>query len=263
MTVDARTVRLQKVLARAGVASRRECERLIELGHVRIDGEVVRGQGVRVDPAKCRIECDGTLIRPQKKVYYLLNKPRGVVCSNSDEFGRTGAIELLPDRQSRSRRLNTVGRLDKDSEGLIIITNDGKLTDLLTHPRYHVRKTYHVRVSGRVTPEELKKLRRGTRIAEGEVKPSRIRIHHVGSGNTMLEVELADGRNRAIRRMLAAVGHPVRRLKRVAIGPISDNSLKSGKSRKLTREEVSALFRDGWHVQAKLGRGRSRPTEDR
>ncbi len=260
MTVDTTTVRLQKILARAGVASRRECERLIELGHVRIDGEVVREQGLKVDPAKSRIECDGTLIRPQKKVYYLLNKPRGVVCSNSDEFGRTGAIELLPDD---SRRLNTVGRLDKDSEGLIIITNDGKLTDLLTHPRYHVRKTYHVRVSGRVTPEELKNLREGTRIAEGEVKPSRIRIHHLGSGNTTLEVELADGRNRAIRRMLAAAGHPVRRLKRVAIGPISDNSVKSGQSRKLTREEVSALFRDGWHVQAKLGRGRSRPTEDR
>jgi 23S rRNA pseudouridine2605 synthase len=233
--------RLHKVLAHAGVASRRECERLIEQGRVRVDGQVVRELGLLVDPVRSKIDCDGAAIRPEKKVYYLLNKPAGVVCSNADELGRPGAVQLLADLPYR---LNTVGRLDKESEGLIIVTNDGQFTNLLTHPRYEVRKRYHVRVVGRVTRDQLEAIERGIHLAEGKVQPSRIRTHSVGDRDTTLEIELREGRNREIRRMLAVVGHPVKWLRRVAIGPITDPSLKPGKYRKLTREEVSALFQE-------------------
>jgi len=245
---------LQKVLARAGVASRRECESLIEQGRVRVDGRVVREQGLQVDAVNSRIECDGARIRPLRKAYYLLNKPSGVVCSNADELGRPGAIDLLGERNCK---LNTVGRLDKDSEGLIIITNDGRLTNLLTHPRYQVSKTYHVRVTGRVTRDELAALREGIRLAEGRARPARLRTRAVGDRDTTLEIELREGRNREVRRMLAAVGHPVRWLRRVAIGPVSDPHLKPGQYRKLSREEVSALFREA------LGRTKSALGETR
>ena len=228
-------------MARAGVASRRECENLIEQGRVRVDGRTVREPGTFVDATSMKIECDGSRVRPEKKVYYLLNKPRGVICSNADELGRTGAVALLGDLPYK---LNTVGRLDKDSEGLIIVTNDGKLTNLLTHPRYQVCKTYHVLVSGRLTAEDLSLLRKGVHLAEGPVRPSSVRVDGSSDRETWLEIELKEGQNREIRRMLAATGHTVRRLERVAIGPVSDSHLKPGHFRKLAPEEVSVLFRE-------------------
>lgn len=236
----AKPVRLQSFLARAGVGSRRQCERLIDDGRVKVDGDVVTRQGLKIDPNTASVEFDGSPVRPEKKAYYLLNKPRGVVCSNDDEMGRTGAVDLLKDLPFT---LNTVGRLDKDSEGLIILTNDGKLTDLLTHPRYQVGKVYHVNVEGGVTQQELNDLKRGKHVAEGKITPARIRIHSRKGNRTNLEIELKDGRNRAIRRILAEVGHPVRRLRRVAIGPVSDSKLQPGRYRKLSRNEVDTLFR--------------------
>jgi 23S rRNA pseudouridine2605 synthase len=232
--------RLQKVLAAAGLGSRRSCEELILAGRVEVDGKVVTELGTRVGPGREQIRVDGVRLRQPKRVYYALNKPLGVVCTNRDPSGRPRTIDLIP---AVRERLFTVGRLDLHSDGLIVLTNDGQLANQLTHPRYGVRKTYRVLVAGHLDREVASKLRRGVRLAEGFAKVAGVRIKKHQKQSTLLEVVLNEGRNREIRRVLARVGHKVLRLTRIGIGPLRLGDLDPGEYRRLGRREVDALRR--------------------
>jgi 23S rRNA pseudouridine2605 synthase len=230
--------RLQKVLAAAGLGSRRQCEELIEQGRVEIDRQVVAELGTRVDPVAREIRVDGTVLHGRSPVYYALNKPTGVLCTNNDPSGRARAIDLVP---ASAGRLFSVGRLDLNSEGLILLTNDGELANRLTHPRYGVEKTYRVLVAGETAAEELEQLRRGIHLAEGVARVARVKVVQKHRQSSILEMVLDEGRNREIRRALARVGHKVLRLTRVAIGPLRLGKLKPGEFRRLSPEEVGEL----------------------
>ncbi len=232
--------RLQKVLAAAGIGSRRECEVLIEQGRVIVDGRVVTRLGTRVDPQRQKIQVDGEFVRVERPVYYLVNKPKGVLSTNRDPRGRPRAVDIL---SGVPQRLFSVGRLDLESEGLLLLTNDGELTNFLTHPRYEVPKTYIVQVAGRPTPEDLAKLRKGIHLSEGKVAVDSVRQVGSRGRSTMLEIVLSEGRNREIRRMLARLDHKVMRLTRTAIGPITERGLRPGEFRKLRPDEVELLRR--------------------
>jgi 23S rRNA pseudouridine2605 synthase len=232
--------RLHKFLAEAGLGSRRKCESLIESGRVSIDGKRVTKLGQMVDPAKVRICCDGESIKRQKKIYFLLNKPRGYVCTNVEHSKDPRAIDLL---NHIEQRVYTVGRLDKDSEGLIIITNDGELANLLSHPRYGIEKTYLAVVKGRVSDPAIRVLRRGVWISEGKASPARVKIISRRYKHSAIEIVLREGKNREIRRILAKIEHPVISLKRIKIGPLKMHySLRVGKYRVLSKEEVGSLY---------------------
>ena len=230
--------RLQKVLAAAGIASRRECELLIAEGRVEIDGQVVSELGIRVDPFKQTIHVDGEPLPTPKRVYFAVNKPEGVVCSARDPSGRPRVTDLLPPDVGR---VFNVGRLDLASEGLILVTNDGELANQLTHPRHGVQKTYHVQVSGHPTVETLAQLRRGVRLAEGKAHFVDARIKSKRKKSTVLEVILDEGRNREIRRVLARVDHNVQKLTRVAVGPVRLGDMPPGAYRPLTAKELKGL----------------------
>lgn len=229
--------RLQKVLAAAGVGSRRDCEQLILEGRIEVDGNIVQTLGTRVDPQTQRIRVDGTTLPTPKRVYYMLNKPPGVLCTNNDPSGRARAVDLIRSNE----RLFTVGRLDQASEGLIVITNDGELANQLTHPRYGIEKVYRVRVAGTPEAAVLGKLRQGVHFADGFAKVSDVRIKSRQKQCTDLEIVLSEGRNREIRRLLARIGHKVLSLTRIAMGPLRLGDLPSGAHRQLTREEVKSL----------------------
>jgi 23S rRNA pseudouridine2605 synthase len=231
--------RLHKILAHAGRGSRRQCEALMAAGRVTVDGRVVTDLGHKADPAVARIECDGERVEPETPVYYLLNKPPGVVCTSSAQETRARAVDLIG---RDHRRLYTVGRLDADSRGLIILTNDGTLTQQLTHPSCHVPKTYRVRVRGRMTPETLARVQKGVFLSEGRASLSRVRVVRRVRGGTEIEVQLTQGINRQIRRVLAKVGHPVSDLQRIAVGAIRDPALREGAHRRLREEEVRELL---------------------
>lgn len=237
-TSDQQGERLQKVLAAAGIASRRECEELITEGRVEVDGEVVRELGTRVDAMRQSIHVDGEPLAKPKLVYLAVHKPEGVVSTTSDPSGRPRVIDLLPPSFGR---LFNVGRLDMASEGLILVTNDGELANRLTHPRHGVEKTYHVQVAGQPTPEILKQLREGIYLAEGKAQVVGARIKSRRKQSTILEIVLAEGRNREIRRLLARVGHKVQKLVRVAVGPVRLGDMPAGAYRQLTTQEVAAL----------------------
>lgn len=247
----AATERLQKVLAAAGVAGRRECEELIREGRVEVDREVVTELGTKVDPRQQEIRVDGEVLSRPKLVYFAVHKPTGVVSTSRDQAGRPRVIDLLP---SDLPRLFCVGRLDMASEGLILVTNDGELANGLTHPRHGVEKVYHVQVAGRVEVDELKLLRRGVHLAEGFARVKVVRIKSHRRRSTVLEMILDEGRNREVRRLLARIGHKVQKLTRVAVGPVRLGELPSGAVRPLSRQEVTALRRA-------VAAGR-RPTED-
>ena len=232
--------RLQKVLSAAGVGSRRQCEELILAGRVEVDRKVVTELGTRVDPIREQIRLDGVTVPRRRRVYYAVNKPSGVVCTNRDPSGRPRAIDLVP---RKDQRLFTVGRLDLHSEGLILVTNDGELANRLTHPRYGVRKTYRVLVAGHPTRQLASELRRGVHLAEGLARVIDVRIKRHYKQSTVVEVVLDEGRNREIRRVLARVGHKVLRLVRIAVGPVRLGKLPPGGYRRLSREEVGALRR--------------------
>jgi 23S rRNA pseudouridine2605 synthase len=232
--------RLQKVLAAAGIGSRRECEAVILQGRVAVDGHIVRRLGTRVQADQQRIAVDGEYIHTEKPTYYVLNKPRGFLTTNYDPGGRPRVIDLL---SALPQRLFSVGRLDRESEGLLILTNDGELTHRLTHPRFGVRKTYVVQVAGRPTPEDFARLRKGIHLSDGRVAVDSVRKVGSRGRSTLLEIVLAEGRNREIRRMLARLGHKVMRLQRKSIGPITDQSLRPGEYRKLRTDEVATLHR--------------------
>ncbi len=230
--------RLQKVLAAAGMGSRRKCEDLILAGRVEVDHEVITKLGVRVDPRQQEIRLDGDPLPRPRRVYYAVNKPVGTVCTAVDPSGRPRVIDLLP---ATSGRLFTVGRLDMNSEGLILLTNDGELANQLTHPRYGVQKTYRVLVAGRPKPEDIAKLQEGVYLSDGLARVSGIRIKGRHKQATILEMVLDEGKNREIRRVLARVGHKVLQLVRIAVGPIRLGDMPPGAYRRLTREEVDSL----------------------
>lgn len=231
--------RLHKILAQAGLGSRRKCEILIRSGHISVDGKRITKMGELVDPTKSKILCDGVPLKKQKKIYFLLNKPRGYVCTNATTSGHPRTIDLL---RHIEQRLYTVGRLDKDSEGLIILTNDGELANLLSHPRYGIRKTYRVEVRGRITDDAIRSLKRGIWISDGKTLPTQIKVIRRKYVSSTLEITLKEGKNREIRRILAKVGHPVISLKRIRIGPLkADSTLKVGRYRHLRTTEIECL----------------------
>lgn len=236
--------RIQKVLAHAGVASRRMVEEMLLEGRVTVNGKLVTDLPCFVDPAKDDVRVDGRRVRKQEptKVYYLLNKPQKVVCTQRDPENRPRAVDLIPEIP---QRVYCVGRLDADSTGLIILTNDGDLTEFLTHPRYGVDKTYVVEIDGRLDERKVQKLKDGVYLDGRAGSGSKVRVLRSNNRRSLLEVTLREGRNREIRRTLARLGHRVRRLKRVAIGPITDKGVKIGNYRPLRTQEVERLRRSG------------------
>jgi len=232
--------RLQKVMAEAGIASRRHCEQMIRDGLVKVNGSQVTALPVLVDPRQDRIIVSGRRLRFEPKVYFLQNKPKNVVCTNYDPQGRRRAVDLL---RGVKERVYPVGRLDADSKGLLILTNDGELANLLTHPRYGVVKTYVAEIDGRIAGESLSKLKKGMYFAEGRASAQEVKILRRGPKRSLLEITLREGRNRQIRRMLLRLGHPVRQLTRVRIGRLTLRGLGPGKCRPLTDTEVKLLRR--------------------
>jgi 23S rRNA pseudouridine2605 synthase len=232
--------RLNKFLAHAGVGSRRHCDDLILRGRVAVDGQVVRELGTKVDPERQQVAVDGQPLRTERLVHWLVNKPRGYLCTDDDPAGRPRAVDLVP---HVSQRVYTVGRLDEESEGLLLLTNDGDLAHRLMHPRFGVEKTYHVQVAGLPQREDLQQLLKGVWLSDGHVRARRVKRLKAQGESAWLEVVLSEGKNREVRRMLARLGHKVMRLRRVAIGSVQLDKLQSGKARRLSLPELSALRR--------------------
>lgn len=243
-TDDEGLIRLQKLLAQSGVASRRKCEELMLDGLVTVDGEVVTRLGTKVDPRTAVIRVDGQRLPPiSPHVYLVLNKPLGVVSTMSDPEGRRNLGDLVADRPER---LFHVGRLDTDTSGLILLTNDGDFAHRMAHPSYEVDKTYVAEVDGQVSRETLQELRDGVTLDDGPVTVRSVKVVEKGAGGaagrTIVELVIHEGRNRIVRRLLQHVGHPVRRLTRTKIGPVELRGLRGGELRDLTREELGALL---------------------
>nr|WP_255654473.1 pseudouridine synthase [Cohnella sp. REN36] len=231
---------MQKILAHAGVASRRKCEELIQSGKVTVNDEVVRELGVKADPAKDVIAVNGKRIRTEDKLYLLFNKPKGVITSVHDEKGRSVVTDYL---KGVKERVYPVGRLDYDTEGLLLLTNDGELANLLTHPRHHVPKTYHATVEKVPHGAALEKLQKGIKLEDGITAPAEVEYHDVDPEGKMatIAITIREGRNRQVRRMFEAIHHPVVRLKRVSFGGLTLDNLQRGKYRKLSEQEVKLL----------------------
>jgi 23S rRNA pseudouridine2605 synthase len=227
--------RLQKVLAQCGVGSRRECETLIEQGRVQLDGKVVTKLGTKVEPGAVEIKVDGERVKVEDRVYYLVNKPRGFVCTSSTEHGARRLIDLVPEQ----RRIYTVGRLDEFSEGLVLLTNDGALSNIVCHPRYQVDKTYRLTVRGRVDPRQLERIEKGVWLPEGKSGPAHVRRVERQGDNTVVTVTLWEGRSRELRRIFAKVDLRVSGLVRTAIGPLRLDDLRPGAYRRLSAEDVA------------------------
>jgi 23S rRNA pseudouridine2605 synthase len=233
-------IRLQKLLAQSGVASRRKCEELMLAGEVEVDGEVVTRLGTKVDPATAVIRVSGKRLPPvSPHVYLVLNKPRGVVSTMSDPEGRRTLSDFVADRPER---LFHVGRLDTDTEGLILLTNDGDFAQRLAHPSYEVEKTYVAEVAGHVDKATVRTLLGGVTLEDGPVEVRRARVISTTQDRAIVELVIHEGRNRIVRRLLDHVGHPVQRLTRTAVGPVGIGTLKAGTLRELSREEVGALL---------------------
>ena len=240
-------------MARAGIGSRRACEELIRQGRVQVNGQIVTKLGTRVDPLRDEIVVDGqSLASVTPLIYLLLHKPPGYLSTTDDPHGRPTVMDLL----SISQRIYPVGRLDMDSEGLLLLTNDGPLTQRLTHPRYRHEREYKVLVTGQPRRQALQALRQGVELEDGKTSPARVRLTQSESaprGTTWLRIILREGRKRQVRRMCAAVGHPVQRLIRLRMGPLYLGDLKPGESRRLTRQEVKSL-----RTSASVGQGHTR-----
>jgi 23S rRNA pseudouridine2605 synthase len=237
---EADGVRLQKVLAAAGVGSRRACEELIAQGRVSVDGDVVREQGRRVDPASAVIRVDGMRVSaPSGSVHLALNKPRGMVTSMTDPEGRPSVGDVVA---GRKERLFHVGRLDAETEGLLLLTNDGDLAHRLTHPSFGIPKTYLAEVPGPVARDVGRRLRDGIDLEDGIVRVDAFRLVDAAPGRVLVEVVLHEGRKHVVRRLLAAVGHPVSRLVRTQVGPVRLGDQRPGKLRPLSTAEIGALY---------------------
>jgi len=231
--------RLQKVMASAGVASRRQCEELILQGLVRVDGHIVDELPAFVDPDVNVVKVEGKRLRQPERVYFLLNKPKGVICTSSDPRRRAKAVDLVPFQG----RIFCIGRLDADTTGLIILTNDAELANLLTHPRYKVPKTYVAKVRGHIDKKAVELLKKGIRLAEGKTAHAQVKVLKSGRNESNLEITIGQGMNRQVRRMLAKVGFPVKSLARTKIGGLRLEGLSVGKHRRLSKTEVAALKR--------------------
>jgi 23S rRNA pseudouridine2605 synthase len=233
-------IRLQKVLAAAGLGSRRKCETYITAGRVTVDGEVVDELGARVDPEVSVIHIDGVRIaQASGHVVLALNKPRGVITAMSDRHGRQCVGDLV---QDLDERLFHVGRLDADTDGLLLMTNDGELAQRLGHPSHEVNKTYVARVQGRVDKGTLQRIKNGVIIEDRVVDVEKIAMLDQSADATLIELTIHEGRNRIIRRLCEEVGHPVIDLARTSIGPIQLGNLKPGQTRELTRDELGRLY---------------------
>ena len=233
-------VRLQKLLAASGVGSRRKCEELMLEGLVEVDGEVVTRLGTKVDPRTAVIRVDGRRLPPvSPHAYLVLNKPRGVVSTMSDPEGRRTLSDFVADRPER---LFHVGRLDTDTDGLILLTNDGDFAQRVAHPSYELDKTYVAEVEGVVARATLRRLRGGVALEDGPVQVHDCEVVSTQGQRSIVELVIHEGRNRIVRRLLAEVGHPVRRLTRTAIGPVRLQGLRSGELRELTPEELGPML---------------------
>jgi 23S rRNA pseudouridine2605 synthase len=239
-TDDEGLIRLQKLLAMSNVASRRKCEELMLGGEVEVDGEIVTRLGTKVDPRTAVIRVSGKRLPPvSAHVYLVLNKPRGVVSTMSDPEGRRTLTDFVADRRER---LFHVGRLDTDTEGLILLTNDGDFAQRLAHPSYEVEKTYVAEVEGRVDKSVVRELLAGVVLEDGPVEVRRARVVSSAADRGIVELVIHEGRNRIVRRLLDHVGHPVRLLTRTAIGPVRIGSLRVGSLRELSADEVGSLL---------------------
>lgn len=237
---ETNSVRLQKVLAAAGLGSRRACEELISAGRVTVDGKPVREQGLRIDPQHAVVTVDGARVNVRADLVYLaLNKPRGVLSAMSDARGRATVGDYVADRPER---LFHVGRLDADSEGLLLLTNDGELAHRLSHPSYGVLKTYLAEVPGPIPRDLGRRLRTGIELDDGPVRIDGFRLVESAGGRALVEVILHEGRKHVVRRLLAAVDHPVSRLVRTAIGPVRLGALRPGTLRRLSQTEIGQLY---------------------
>ncbi len=233
-------IRLQKVLAAAGVGSRRACEELITELRVSVNDKIVTEQGMRVDPESAVIKVDGMRVTTSTtKIYLALNKPKGMVSAMSDPEGRPTVGDLVLDRKDR---LFHVGRLDADTEGLLLLTNDGELAHRLSHPSFNVPKTYLAQIVGPVQRDVGKRLRAGVLLEDGPVKVDSFRLIDSAANKVLVEVVLHEGRKHVVRRLLAEVGHPVQSLVRTSVGPVHLGSHRPGKLRNLTPQEVSSLY---------------------
>jgi 23S rRNA pseudouridine2605 synthase len=233
-------VRLQKLLARSGVASRRRCEELMLAGLVEVDGEVVTRLGTKVDPRTAVIRVEGRRLPPvSAHAYLVLNKPRGVVSTMSDPEGRRTLSDFVAERPER---LFHVGRLDTDTDGLILLTNDGDFAQRVAHPSYELDKTYVAEVAGVVTRAVVKRLLAGVTLEDGPVEVSGAKVLSTQGDRSIVELVIHEGRNRVVRRLLEEVGHPVRRLTRTAIGPVLLRGLRSGELRELTSDELGTML---------------------
>ncbi|MCS6775852.1 MAG: rRNA pseudouridine synthase [Chthonomonadaceae bacterium] len=235
---------MHKALAAAGVASRRSCEALIAAGRVSVNGQIVTTPGVKVNPRTDVVTVDGARIAldaPPKPVYIMLNKPVGYVCTLSDPHAPRTVLQLVSQVEAR---VYPVGRLDADSSGLLLLTNDGDFAHRMTHPRYHVPRTYRVRVKGFLTADRARRLAEGIDLEDGRTAPAQLRFlrYDAGSDTTELDITLYEGRNRQVRRMMEAVGHPVRTLERIAFGCLRLKGLNPGTWRKLRPDEVQRLL---------------------
>ncbi len=235
--------RLQKVLAKAGVASRRAAEELIDQGRVEVDGAIVREQGLRIDPDTAVVRVDGVrVVVRDEQVYLALNKPKGFQSTMSDEMGRPCVGDIVAERVMAGQRLFHVGRLDADTEGLLLLTNDGDLAHRLMHPSFQVSKTYLATVQGEVQRGVGKKLREGVELDDGPAKVDRFQVLEVNEGKSLVRVVLHEGRKHIVRRLLAEVGHPVIALVRTHIGPVALGDQRSGTLRVLGRDEIGKLY---------------------
>lgn len=239
--------RLQKILAAGGFGSRRECESLILEGRVEVDREVITKLGTKVDPEKQGIRVDGEKLKIATKKYFAVNKPRGTISTTKDPSGRLRVVDLV----ATDQRIYTVGRLDKDSEGLIIVTNDGDLANKLTHPKYGIEKTYLIQVEGHPTREQMESLVSGVHFAEGFVQIKQFKFKRKQKNTTEIEVVLDEGRNREVRRLLAKIGHKVLFLRRIAIGSFVLQGIPPGANRQLTNNEIKKLSRNPYRRKKK------------
>lgn len=230
--------RLNQAIAKAGVCSRRAADRLISAGRVSVNGKIVVDFSLSIDPDGDELAIDGQAVSLKSFVYIAMNKPPGVVTTCSDEFGRTNILDLLPEKL---RHLKPVGRLDMDSEGLIILTNDGELTQKITHPAHHLEKVYLVTVDGRISDKHLKQMSAGIILPEGRTLPAQTRLIKRTDEYSVFELMIKEGKNRQIRRMSAKLGYRVVRLLRVAIGGLQLGQMAPGAWRYLSRDEINWL----------------------
>jgi len=242
---EMQSVRLNKYLANLGVCARRDVKQLLKDQIVTVNGERVKEPGLRIDPAKDSILLNGRKLKAPQFVYYLVNKPKRVVSTTADEYGRKNVISLIPTKE----RIYPVGRLDKDTTGLLLLTNDGELTNLLIHPRYHVDKTYRLTISGKVNDAQLRALRNGVLLDDGITAPAKLSIIRSTNTVSLLEMTIHEGRNRQIRRMCETVGVSLLELQRIKFGPLEIRNLKEGKFRELSRDEVQELKKIAEHKQ--------------